>query len=107
MPSATARTSGKPNVQNTALGSRKKRRRRASVSSASADRRVDTRGTSTSDPRGLVTQASAGHGHEDVLERGMAGRQPLELLPRGAKVIDERRKGDVQRVDREHEPVGD
>ncbi len=89
IPSATDRSTGKPNVQNTALGSRMKSRKRASVSSMRAERGFFA----------SVTQASSGEGHEHVLERRVTRREALEAQARRAQVVDEGRQGDVQGLD--------
>src|SRR5580658_7072431 len=90
MPSANDRMIGNPNVQNTALGSRKKSRSRTSVSSTIA-------------ARGSVTQASSGERDEDVLEGRVARGEALERDLRRTQMVDERGKRDMQWLDRERE----
>src|SRR5512143_3886100 len=90
-PSASESRSGNPKVQKTAEGSRKTSRSRAAVSCPSEDR---------SERSPLVTQPPAGQGHEDVLERGAVGDEALERRPHLLEVLEQRRHGQVDAVDR-------
>ena len=95
MPRATARMTGKPKVQKSALGSRKKRRKRASVSSTSAER---SRGRAAQSRRPLpVSETNTSSSVAWRVERRSSAR------PRGAHVVDERRQRDVERIGRERE----
>src|SRR5208282_1649021 len=79
-PSAMERMTGKPNVQKTALGSRKNIRKRARVSSTIAARgsRADSTGAgAVSRPPGSVTEPPPGERDEDVLERRAPSREAL------------------------------
>ncbi len=80
MPRATARMMGKPKVQKTALGSRKKRRRRATDSSTSADLTRPS-GRRPAFDRISVTQSPPRQRDEHVFQRRVARREALELLP--------------------------
>jgi len=95
IPSATARTTGKPKVQ--------KRARLPEEEAEASERQLGQRPSEASRvPQS--TKVPPGEHDEDVFQGGVARREALERLPRDAEVIDQRRQRDVQRIGGEREP---